>query len=97
MKNLIQNGIDPFPRRQQSKLRATETKRRVASGTVSDDDSVSTLGGVTVSSDLTEFDLDSDMLLLFDTQQGGMPLVVLVECHALSLLSLRHWLLLNDI
>ena len=45
----------------QSKLRATEARRSVANGEVSDDDSVSTLGDVTVSSDLTEFDLELDM------------------------------------
>ena len=50
----------------QSKLLATEARRRVAGGDVSDDDSVSTVGDVTVSSDLTEFDLELDMW--FNTQ-----------------------------
>ena len=45
----------------QSKLLATEARRRVAGGDVSDDDSVSKVGDVTVSSDLTEFDLELDM------------------------------------
>ena len=45
----------------QSKLLATEARRRVAGGDVSDEDSVSTVGDVTVSSDLTEFDLELDM------------------------------------
>ena len=50
----------------QSKLVATEAKRRVAGGEVSDDDSVSTVGDVAVSSDLSEFDLELDMW--FNTQ-----------------------------
>ena len=50
----------------QSKLLATEARRRVAGGEISDEDSVSTVGDVTVSSDLTEFDLELDVW--FNTQ-----------------------------
>ena len=78
-----------------SELLATEVRRRVAGGEVSDDDSVGTVGDVTVSSDLTEFDLESDMW--FNTQQRDVPAGVPAECRALGLRSLCHWLSSNDI